>query len=53
MVVRGVRVGGVVHVVKLFEPVQLGEHCLWVLFFDGFDVFYVAKVKLVNNVAYV
>jgi hypothetical protein len=46
-------VRGVVHVVKLLKTVQLGEHCFWVLFFDGFYVFDVAKVQLVNNVAYI
>ncbi len=53
VVVGSVGLRGFFHVVELFVPVQFGQHRLWVLFLDCFDVSNVTEVKLVDYVAYV
>ncbi len=53
VVMRSVGLRGVDHVVELFVPVQFGQHRLWVLFLDCFDVSDVTEVQLVDYVAYV
>ncbi len=54
VVVRCVRVWGLVcDVVQLLVPVQLSQHCFWMLLFDRLDVRNLSEVQLVDLVAHV